>query len=258
MPAATPLEPLAFTQRMAEAAQAAGFRVKAYGEAGGCPLLALTRRTPGPRPKIYLSAGIHGDEPAPPMTLLALVDRGAFDDRADWIICPLLNPAGFQRGTRENPEGIDLNRDYRQTRSAEVSAHIAWLQRQPSFDLHLCLHEDWEARGFYLYELNPLQKPSLAESIVAAVAATGFPIDPSSLIDGRPAQNGILRPDPDPAKRELWPESIYLRTHHSCLGYTMETPSGRPIEQRIAAMGTAVGAALALACPAHLAPAKFA
>ena len=60
----------------------AGFRREVFGEAGGCPLLALTRRTPGPRPRIYFSAGIHGDEPAPVLALLSLIESGEFGDRA--------------------------------------------------------------------------------------------------------------------------------------------------------------------------------
>jgi hypothetical protein len=263
MPAvkAAPFEPSELANRLAREAEAAGFRVRAYGGAAGCPLLALTRRSPGPRPRIYLSAGIHGDEPAPPLALLELIQAGAFDPRADWLICPLLNPAGFLLTTRENADGIDLNRDYKQTRSGEVAAHIAWLRRQPSFALNICLHEDWEAKGFYLYELNPHRRPSLAETVVAAVAESGFPIDVSDSIDGRPAQGGILRPDPDPAKRELWPESIYLSVHHSTLGYTMETPSSLPLERRIGALRTAVTTALtgllSFVPPIHLAPAKL-
>lgn len=243
---APPFQPLEFVERFRAAAAARGFREQVFGEAAGCPLVAFTRRTPGPRPRVYLSSGIHGDEPAPPLALLDLVMRGTFDRRADWLLCPMLNPAGFQGATRENAAGIDLNRDYKATRSAEVSAHIAWLRRQPNFHLTLCLHEDWEAKGFYLYELNAFQRPSLADPIVAAVRRH-FPIDESELIDGRPAVKGILRPDPDPAKRELWPESIYLRSHHASLGYTLETPSGFPLEGRVAAMQTAVTTALDLA-----------
>lgn len=255
---AAPFVPAELVARFARSGAAAGFRVETYGQAAGCPLIALTRRTPGPRPRIYLSAGIHGDEPAPPLALLDLLESGAFDGRAHWLICPLLNPAGFIRATRENAEGVDLNRDYRRTRSQEIAAHIAWLQRQPNLAMNLCLHEDWEATGFYLYEVNPHGRRSLAEEIVAAVRQD-FPIDPHEIIDDRPAKGGIIRPSAahlDPAKRELWPESLYLRVHHTTLGYTLETPSSFPLDQRIAALRTAVNTALNLALPSHPLPAK--
>ena len=240
------LDPRETAARLAAAGRAAGLDAETFGEAAGCPLLALTRRTPGPRPRIYLSAGIHGDEPAGPLALLALLEAGRFDTRANWFICPLLNPAGFQAGTRENSAGLDLNRDYRNTRSAEIRAHIAWLQRQPNFQLTFCVHEDWEAKGYYLYEVNPRGRPSLAGPMLAA-AARVCPIDPSPLIDEREAEGGIIRPVGDLLQRELWAEAIYLHAHHATLGYTIESPSGFPLAQRVAAHVAALTAALDLA-----------
>jgi predicted deacylase len=111
-------------------------------------LLALTRQAAGDRPRLYLSAGLHGDEPAPPHAVLRLLEQGFCDGSCAWFLCPLLNPGGLARGTRENPEGRDLNRDYRSLLTAKARAHAAWLGRQPAFDLTLCLHEDWEAQGF--------------------------------------------------------------------------------------------------------------
>lgn len=234
----------ALSAQFAEAGRAAGFLVESYGEIEGCPLLALTRRTPGPRPRIYLSSGMHGDEPAPPLALLELLKAGEFDPRANWFICPLLNPAGLRRGTRENAGGLDLNRDYKRLRSTEIQLHAGWLRRQPNFDLTLCIHEDWESTGFYLYELNPLGRRAMAEAIVTAVSKV-FPIDLSSKIDGREAKGGIIRPNGDPALREDWPEALYLRAHHSTLGYTLETTSALPLAQRIEAHCTAIRTAIA-------------
>jgi predicted deacylase len=235
----------ALALRLQSAGRAAGFRVEPFGEIEGCPLFALTKRTPGPRPRVYLSAGIHGDEPAPPRALLALMETGVFDHRATWFVCPLLNPAGLSRGIRENAGGLDLNRDYKDLRSAEIAAHVGWLRRQPNFDLTLCLHEDWEAKGFYLYELNPQQHPSLAPAMIDA-AARVCPIETAAVIDGREtAATGIIRPVNDPLLRDTWPEPIYLRAHHTPLSYTLETPSALPLGRRIAALRAAIGAALA-------------
>jgi murein peptide amidase A len=228
--------------RLDAAGRAAGFAAETFGEVDGLPLLALRRPAPDGRPRVYVSAGIHGDEPAPPRALLALLEQGFFGDECAWFLCPLLNPAGLVRGRRGNPDGLDLNRDYRSRATAEVRAHIAWLERQPPFALTLCLHEDWEARGFYLYELNPGGHPSLAEPIIEAVRGIS-PIDQAEVIDGRPARGGIIRPDGDPAKRDQWPEAIYLRARHTRLSYTLETPSGRPLAERVAALIAAVAAA---------------
>lgn len=156
--------PHEFLSQFLAAAQQHGFQDETFGEVGGLPLVALTKRAPGPRPRVYVSAGIHGDEPAPPQALRLLLDRGVFDHRAVWFLCPMLNPRGFLTGSRESPDGIDLNRDYRSPSSAEVCAHTRWLEHQPPFDLAICLHEDWEAHGFYIYELNRAHAPRLGPS----------------------------------------------------------------------------------------------
>lgn len=241
----TVIDPPAFAARIIAAGRAAGFRVETFGEIADTPLFALTRRTPGPRPRLYLSAGIHGDEPAGPLALLDLVEHGFFDERAVWFLCPLLNPAGFLRRTRENSDGIDLNRDYQDLRSLEIQAHARWLQSQPNFELTLCLHEDWEAHGCYLYELNPANGPSLAPRMIEAMSRF-CPIEQAAVIDGREiAEPGIIRPINDPLLRASWPEAIYLRRHHGLLGYTLETPSSLPLPQRIACLRAAIEAAVA-------------
>lgn len=239
------LDPAIFLPLLETTAARAGFRLERFGEVAGNPLVALTKRTPGPRPRIYLSAGIHGDEPAGPLALLELLSRGTFDSRAVWFICPLLNPLGFLRRTRENAEGLDLNRDYKALKSAEIQAHARWLRSQPNFDLSLCLHEDWESKGYYLYELNPTARPSLARLIIDAVE-TVCPIEEATVIDGRDvAERAIIRPITDPLKRDLWPESIYLRAHHTRLSYTLESPSAFPLTRRVAAHARAVETAIA-------------
>jgi protein MpaA len=60
------------------------------------------------------------------------------------------------------------------------------------------------------------------------------------MIDGRESTAGIIRPISDPLLREKWPESIYLRAHHTTLTYTLESPSALPLPQRIACIRAAV------------------
>jgi hypothetical protein len=194
-------------------------------------------------PRIYISTGIHGDEPAGPLAASRLLQENAWPTGLDIWLCPCLNPTGFVLNHRENQEGFDLNRQYRAPEAAETLAHVAWLQRQPRFDLCLCLHEDWEAHGFYLYELNPDRLPSLAEAIIARVAEA-CPIDRSETIEGRPARDGIIRPDLDPNTRPQWPEAFFLITHMTRLSYTLEAASDFPLPLRVAALVAAVNTAL--------------
>ena len=239
-----PLNPAEFSPQFDTAARQAGFKAETYGAIHGHALNAYTKRTRGPRPRIYLSAGIHGDEPAPPLALLHLLKAGFFTPTCTWFICPLINPTGFLRATRENHARTDLNRDYKEPISEEIKAHVKWLLRQPNFDLVICLHEDWESRGFYLYELNPANRPSLAHAMIEAAKATS-PIETSAVIDGREsAEAGIIRPISDPLLRETWPEAIYLRNFHSTLTYTTESASALPLDQRIATQCAVVQAAI--------------
>ena len=190
-------------------------------------------------PRLYLSTGIHGDEPAGPLAARRLLQENAWPPGLDIWLCPCLNPTGFVLNRRENREGRDLNRQYRAPEAAETVEHVAWLKRQPSFDLCLCLHEDWESHGFYLYEQNPDSRPSLAEAIIARVAQV-CPIDRSEIIEGRPAQNGIIRPNLDPQTRPQWAEAFFLIMHKTRHSYTLEAPSDFPLAVRVSALITAV------------------
>ena len=243
-----PLNPTDLVTQCREAGEAQGFRVETLARIGDTPLIALTKRAMGPRPRIYLSAGIHGDEPAPPQAILRLLCSGCLDDRATWFVVPMLNPNGFLTGSRDNHDGIDLNRDYRNPKSIEVAGHVGWLISQPRFDLAICLHEDWESTGYYLYELAPNGRPDQARRLLRA-ATCDLPIEPGDTIDGRPVDEpGIIRPESDPALRETWPEAIYLRRHHTQLCYTVESPSMVELERRITAHVRLIEAAITDQC----------
>ena len=207
-------------------------------------LTALHRLSANARHRVYISAGIHGDEPAGPLAVRELLRENAWPVDVDLWVCPCLNPTGFPLSKREGAHGTDLNRDYRHQTTGEVRAHVAWLEKQPRFDLCLCLHEDWEAHGFYVYELNPDHRPSIASTMVESVRAV-CPIDDSPLIDGREAREGIIRPNIDPAHRPDWPEAFYLLMNKTRLSFTTETPSDFPLALRTSAQVAAVKAGLA-------------
>jgi protein MpaA len=229
------------------AAQSHGWNSELFCKIGELKLFALSlprRSAAKTRSRIYISTGIHGDEPAGPLAALKLIQENQWPSDMELWLLPCLNPEGFILNTRENAGGIDLNRDYRNPKAAETGAHIAWLERQPQFDLYLCLHEDWESHGFYLYEQNPDNRPSLAEKMIGAVGKV-CPIDRSENIEDRPAQNGIIRPNISPQERPAWPEALYLISHKSRQGYTLEAPSDFPLPVRVAALVAAVKTALA-------------
>lgn len=223
-----------------------GWTSETFHEIGGFPLMALHRaafsQTPDNK-RFYISTGIHGDEPAGPLAALRLIQENHWPENAEIFLLPCLNPIGFTRNQRENADGKDLNRDYRHLETAEVRAHIAWLERQAPFDLCLCLHEDWESHGFYLYEVNPDQRPSPARKMLEAVAQF-CPIDLSPVIEDRDADAGLINPNLDPATRPLWPEAFWLLQNKTRQSYTLEAPSDFPLATRVNALVAATNTAL--------------
>ena len=220
-----------------------GWDAEVFLKADSLELLGLTRKVEKASNSIYISAGIHGDEPAGPLAMLRLLQENRWPEGADVWLCPCLNPTGFSLNTRENAQGVDLNRQYHKPEAAESRAHVAWFERQPQFDVSICLHEDWESNGFYVYELNLDARPSLAEAITRRVAKV-CPIDMSSVIEERDAANGIIRPSVDPRSRPDWPEAFYLTTNKTRLSYTLEAPSDFQMETRVAALVAGVRAVM--------------
>jgi hypothetical protein len=236
----------AVLQEIEAAARQHVWSAEIFHEADGFQWLALHRmpsRTPHSTFRIYISTGIHGDEPAGPLAALKLLRENRWPENAEIFLLPCLNPAGFTLNRRENAAGTDLNRDYRNPKSAEVRAHISWLERQPEFDFYLCLHEDWESNGFYLYEQNPDGRPSHAEQIIAAVREV-CPVDESEIIEGRTAHGGIIRPNIQPRERLDWPEAFYLILNKSRQGCTLEVSSDFPLQMRTDALAAGVNAAM--------------
>lgn len=241
-----PIEPLALTNQLQDAATRAGFKIQTLAAINSIPILAASKcQIPtNQQPNIYVSSGIHGDEPAGPLALLSILRQGIFDHRANWFICPLLNPAGLAKQTRENAQGIDLNRDYLHPKSIEVQRHLPWLKNLPPLDLFISLHEDYESTGFYLYEINCLDCPTAAHHILEAVSPI-FPPEPQRLIDDHSVRElGWIFHEPEADFPDQWPEAIYLAKHQTTVSYTFETPSSAALDRRIEAHLAATQAAL--------------
>jgi protein MpaA len=230
-------------------AQAHGWTSEVFYRTGDMELFALHRPPPStinsqPSTRLYISTGIHGDEPAGPLAALRLLRENKWPENSEVWLCPCLNPTGFVLNSRENDARKDLNRDYRHLETGEVAAHVRWLERQQDFEVTFCLHEDWESHGFYVYELNPDHRPSLAGKMVEAVTRV-CPLDLSLVIEGREAKGGIINPTLDPASRPQWPEAFWLLQNKTRQSYTLEAPSDFPLNTRVEALVAGVNAALA-------------
>ena len=205
---------------------------------------------------VALSAGVHGDEPAAPWALLSLVRDGLLDRRFGYRIWACTNPSGYERGTRENAEGVDVNRSFHRGGTTPESRAVVTANRDRTFALGIDLHEDFEADGFYAYEPVTAAGPLLARPIVGAMDEHAFPVE--ALVDAfdlgyppeahhlRSLERGIVYPDPD-AERAYFegsPYSLYLLRRAAKRVLTLETPRRRAWDVRIAMHRTAVVVAL--------------
>lgn len=217
----------------------AGAVSEVYGEVDGFELVGYDLLREG-YPVVYISTGMHGDEPAGPESLLSLLEGGLLDRRLSFHLCPMLNPTGCAAGTRENAQGLDMNRDYFHKQSSEVRGHVGWLERRDP-ELFISLHEDWESEGFYYYEINlgednPARYEYLAEEI------TGFmPLEEGQVIDEHEVRRrGWIYHDAESDEMECWPEAIYMAKKGCALSFTLESPSALEMSKRVGVQLVAV------------------
>ncbi|MEO6054289.1 MAG: DUF2817 domain-containing protein, partial [Chthoniobacterales bacterium] len=197
-----------------KAYRAAGLRMEKYGEADGYPLYFLeSRKKKESTPSLFLSAGIHGDEAAPPVAALEWVIRNPeLAKELNLVIFPCLNPWGLVNNSRVNAAGLDLNRTYHDDRVGQTFAHRKVLKGR-RFTAALTLHEDYDAQGVYVYEV-PREKLFWGGKMLAA-AAKYIPIEPRTWVEKRRMTKGILLRNVDINFMPLRPESLHLYFFHS-------------------------------------------
>lgn len=205
-----------------------------FGEAGGYPLVVVETEQPDPdAASIYLSAGIHGDEPAPVEALIqwaeTMATRGGFSGM-NMMIFPCLNPWGLERNDRLDAEGRDLNRCYHSKKVPQIAAQLRMMKGR-RFHVAACLHEDYDARGFYLYEIAA-KRPHWGESLCGYLARI-MDCDERRNIDGHRCRNGMIRRKVTPNLMRGHPEAFLLHFKHAERTFTIETPSEEGLERRI-------------------------
>jgi hypothetical protein len=184
---------------------------------------------------IYISAGIHGDEPAGTEALITWAEKNTRTlRRRPFFLVPCINPWGLVNNSRTDSQKRDLNRAFH----ADAIPEIAALKRaigKRHFSLALTLHEDYDATGIYIYEIRGAC-PYWGEALLEA-AAPHVPPDTRPIIEGREAENGLIRPVLDMTIFEQigLPEAVYLRLQGCPRVFTIETPSEYSLDRRVRA-----------------------
>jgi hypothetical protein len=225
-------------RRWRKVARAARLEMTSFAESAGYPVWMLASRARGETQAergagcVYLSAGIHGDEPASTEALIGWAGGNVdFLRRSSCLLFPCLNPWGLIHNSRTDAEGRDLNRTFQHDEVAHIRALKAFLQSR-RFRLALTLHEDYDGRGLYLYELER-RAPFWGEDLVK-IARPLIPIEGRTIIDGRRTSHaGLVRRKIKLQRFPALPEAVYLHLHHAERTFTFETPSEFALDQRV-------------------------
>lgn len=221
--------------RWRQVARRAGIRLRQLVKTGDFKVFYLVTPALHKARGLYVSAGIHGDEPAAPEALLRWAEKNAAH-LAAWplLIFPCLNPWGLRNNVRTDANGTDLNRLFHSDSHPVVGA-VRRVTAGHQFAVSLTMHEDYDAQGVYLYEVQRGSR-RLGDALLDA-ARVHLPTDPRLRIDGRKAEAGLIcrRISARRFERMGYPEAIWLHLRHSEFTFTFETPSEADLELRVRA-----------------------
>ncbi len=242
----------ALMERWGAVAEEAGWEAVILAEHGDYPVVGFRSQQKWDDDQgLYVSAGVHGDEPAGVWGLLEWAEQNvSMLGRRSVLVLPCFNPWGLVENRRSDHEGRDLNRLFDK---ASLGLFKAWRKfvGKRKFQLALNLHEDYDAQGIYIYELG---RPGCDfGGPILAKCQSIIPIQPGTQIDGSPFKNGVLVRKKDFAKiadKKLEgggvPEAIYLRMKCAQAALTFETPSEFSLYDRVRAQRCFLDAALAV------------
>ena len=243
---------------------AAGHRLIKSGrvttDSGVVPIYAvLTRNSRSDLPRIILSAGIHGEEPAGVYALVDFMKRdiARYLAHFSFLVLPCLNPYGFTRGVRFGSNAADLNRSFGNGAGLPEIAAVKDLLRQfpGPYRLAIDLHEtdtymprgkafsvENIPAGFYMYETTSNGRPVLGPEILEKLRTEGYAITKRRSVYGAQCRDGLITavPPANPAYPTL-PEFnstldwYLLKTSRTQHVIATETPTAWPLKRRIAA-----------------------
>lgn len=231
-------------QRWCVIAKHAGCKVRVLCKVEGLPVLAIeSEAAQAGSPAVYLSSGVHGDEPAAAWGLLTWAEQQVKKlKRGSFLIAPCLNPAGLMLNTRVDHRGIDINRRFHDADDVICGPWQRWIIGKV-MRFGLCLHEDYDAQGIYLYELNHARQTA-GHGIIEQCSRVIAP-EPRTNIDGQRARKGVIRRRTLPTHLPGMPEAVELHVRGCPVTLTFETPSEYDLDRRVKAQVKFIEAALA-------------
>lgn len=214
------------------------------------PLYAVN--TPAAKPcfkRMFLSAGLHGEEPAAVYALLDFLEKDApaYSDRMQFTAVPCANPWGFERNIRTNGLGFDLNRHfYHKSPAPECSLIQNFLRkRNTPYVMAADMHETEtnyppgegfaaadNPDGFYLYETFFGRVKPLGGKVVNMLEKRSVFITPMKSIYGEKCAHGVITSPPMSHYRGTRNLDEYIQKYTNHV-LTVETPTCLPLSKRI-------------------------
>jgi hypothetical protein len=212
------------------------FELTNLGNAYGHELVKLSSRSPADAIPICLVAGLHGDEADGVFAALEFAKR--FARSRDLVttyaltIYPCVNPTGYERMTRENIDGKDLNREFFRD---SIVPEVRMLESElcgRAFTGFIGGHSDYESFGIYAYATGAVLSERLAKPALFQ-ASSVIPINTDPVIDGHAASYGIIN--------ETVPGALGSLTKGDTKPFeiTIETPNLFALRKRVEAQAIA-------------------
>jgi protein MpaA len=222
----------------------AGLEFSMVGEADGYTCYEICSPVLYKDDGVYLSTGIHGDEAGAVSGLLQWAEKNMdLLSSLPLLIYPCLNPWGLENNSRLNAQRVDLNRVWDGS-ATPLIAKIMQRIEDYHFRITICLHEDYDGHGIYLYAPGGSQKVRKKADHILSAAEVSIPRDSRRKIEGRKCTNGMIFPRPSKPPEEGVPEALFLYKNCGRVNYTLETPSEWSIQTRATAHAQMVKAAL--------------
>jgi len=196
--------------------------------------------------RILISGGIHGDEPAGVETICTFLENKLYKEFLnDWelTLLPCINPTGYELGTRNNQDDIDLNRMFKETSVPQEIDFVKSVLDTP-YDLDLELHEDIDSSGYYLYQKDLTSELSSLGRVILDRVESVHPLNLAEEIEEVPAERGLLTRLSEPHEMEWWPMALYAYTRGCSHVCTLETSPALPMEARVKAHLLAIQTAM--------------
>lgn len=118
-------------------------------ETGNGGLYDIVDGSAYPKPKILIIGCQHGNEKSAAVVITSLIEHLLFDEsykdiaeNYDWYFVPIVNIYGYNHNTRNNEDGVNINRDYDDTSGFDTveAQAIRTLYRNHHFSMFLDLH----------------------------------------------------------------------------------------------------------------------